>query len=112
MQDYEAGWSLRANRSEPELPAVREILDYFLRNPAAVDSLTGIARWRLMEDFVERSVDATQAALNWLVHEGYVQKLENVGRDRMFRLNAKNRKAAEVFLKGAGKRRKPNKPKR
>ena len=94
---------MRANPSEVQ--AATEILDYFLRNPGAADSLIGIARWRLMEDCVERGVDSTQLALNWLVEQGYMQELPGTG-ERIFRLNAKKRKAAEGFLKQAGKARK------
>ena len=37
----------------------KEILSYFLRNPQAADNLEGVARWRLLEQTVHRSVEET-----------------------------------------------------
>jgi hypothetical protein len=91
---------LDQGRAEPKnVEAAKQILDYFLRNPEAADSLTGIARWRLMEDFVQRSVETTQAALDWLVAEGYVEEVTRRGVGPLFHLNSDRRTAAELFMR-------------
>lgn len=76
----------------------KEILAYFLRNPEAVDSLTGIARWRLMEEFVQRSVQTTEAALNWLLEQGYLSETTRTGSERIFQLNQDKCNGARLFL--------------
>jgi hypothetical protein len=83
----------------PNVPVAKEILSYFLRNPDAADSLTEIARWRLMQEAVRRSVENTQAALNWLISEGYVLEEIRVGTESLFQLNPAKRGEAESFLK-------------
>ncbi len=87
-----------ADGKAPNVPVAKEILGYFLRNPEAADSLTEIARWRLMQETVRRSVEGTQAALNWLISEGYVREEPRVGTESLFQLNPARRKDAESFL--------------
>jgi hypothetical protein len=79
--------------------AAREILRYFLRHPDSADSLTEIARWRLMQEQVRQSVETTLEALQGLVSEGYVIEERRLGTERIFQLNAKKRKEAEVFVR-------------
>jgi len=88
----------RKDAREPNVPAAKEILTYFLRNPEAADTLTEIARWRLMHETVRRSVEATENALNWLISEGYVREETRVGTQRIFQLNPERRADAESFL--------------
>ena len=76
----------------------REILDYFLRHPEAADSLTGVARWRLLEQAVERSVATTETALQWLLEQGYLRQRQIAGGERIFQLNPEKRRDAELFL--------------
>jgi hypothetical protein len=79
-------------------PVAKEILRYFLHNPEAADSLTELARWRLMQETVRRSVESTQAALNWLIAEGYLREEARVGTESLFQFNSERRKDAESFL--------------
>ena len=81
------------------MAVTKDILRYFLRNPEAVESLTGIARWRLMQEQIRRSVEETQLALAWLVAEGYVQEETRLGTGRLFQLNPARKKDAESFLR-------------
>ncbi len=80
------------------LPIAKEILSYLLRNPEAADSLTELARWRLVQEAVRRSVENTQAALDWLIAEGYVSEEVRTGTESLFRLNPERRKDAESLL--------------
>jgi hypothetical protein len=82
----------------PAVPVAKEILSYLLRNPEAADSLTEIARWRLMQEAVRRSVESTQAALDWLIAEGYVNEETRIGTNSLFRLNPERRSEAEALL--------------
>jgi hypothetical protein len=86
------------NSKRPKLPVAKEILSYFLCHPEAADSLTEIARWRLTQETVRRTVEDTQAALDWLLSEGYVREEVRAGTESLFRLNSASRKEAELFL--------------
>jgi hypothetical protein len=93
---------------KPEsMPVANQILSYFLRNPEGADSLTELARWRLMEERVRLSVESTQAALNWLVAEGYVQQEARVGTESLFRLNPARRLDAESLIEKERKSQNP-----
>ena len=86
----------------------REILAYFLRNPSAADSLEGIARWRLLEEAIQRKLIETQKALEWLLQEGYVIEQNRPAMGSLFRLNPDRQSEAELLLerKPEGRRRK------
>lgn len=86
---------------EPSWDAVKDILGYFLRNPLAVDSVEGVARWRVMEQQVHRSLEQTQSALAWLLSEGYLEELETAGTGRIVRLNPDRQAVAARFLADA-----------
>jgi hypothetical protein len=77
---------------------VKEVLNYFLRNPHAADSLEGIARWRLLEEAVRRKVDETQRALAWLVNSNFIIVTTVAGADPIFCLNPDKLAEAEAFL--------------
>ena len=74
----------------------REILGYFMRNPKAVDTLEGIARWRLLEEVVYRTLDETQEAVEWLVKHGALLETPTTGYGPVFRLNAQ-KEAGTLF---------------
>lgn len=82
----------------PETQIVRQVLQYFMRNPHAADDLEGVARWRLLEEAVHRTVDETEQALRWLVRSGYLQEMDAAGGSRVFRMNEERRNDAEQFL--------------
>ena len=66
------------------------------------DTLEGIARWRLLEERVSLSVRQTEAALKWLVEQGFIEELRPVGlRSSIFRLNPQRLKDTRQFLAGA-----------
>ena len=76
----------------------KEILRYFLRNPRAADSLEGVARWRLLEEAVQRRIESTDRALRWLVRHGYLREIGTSGTGAIFSLNAQRQEEAERFL--------------
>lgn len=88
--------------SPPHIPqeeVAREILRYFLRHPHAADDLAGIARWRLLQESVRHSVDATSEALTWLIGQGYMRRHTRVSSGQIFELNPERREAAERFVR-------------
>ena len=87
---------LRSHRASR--PA-REILAYFLRNPAAADSLEGIARWRLLEQAIHRTIVETEGALAWLVDNGYLIEVDLPHSRRLYRLNPEKQDAAGQLLR-------------
>jgi hypothetical protein len=76
----------------------REVLTYFVRNPLAADSLEGVARWRLMDEVIRRRLGETEAALDWLVAQGYLISSVVPGGAVTFRLNGERLADAQEFL--------------
>jgi hypothetical protein len=76
----------------------KQILNYFLRNPLAADTLEGVARWRLLDEFVRSTVEETREELRWLVGEGFLSASSATGTETTFRLNAARRGEARQFL--------------
>jgi hypothetical protein len=83
---------------QPDETVVREVLNYFLRNPQAVDNLEGIARWRLLDEVVRRKVEETRKALEWLVRQKYLSKTMVPGGAPVFIINPDNIAKAKAFL--------------
>ncbi len=82
----------------PTEEAARAVLAYFLRYPDAADTLTGIARWRLLEEAVHRSVETTAGALKWLTAQGYLKEVSIRGGESVFRLSPERRDDAQKLL--------------
>src|SRR5262249_38576447 len=84
--------------SDPDLKVVREVLSYFVRNPQAAASLEGIARWRLLDEIVTRSVEQTRSALSWLVDHGYLCVRTGAGSGPIFTQNTAMADEARALL--------------
>jgi hypothetical protein len=74
------------------------VLNYFVRNPQAADTLEGIARWRLLEEQLHNSLRQTDAAIQWLVDQGYLQAIHPVSSGRLYRLDPRRQEDAVKFL--------------
>jgi len=79
-------------------PAAKQILSYFVRHPSAVDSLEGIARWRLLEEAIHQNILETEKALRWLVQEGYLIETLEPHSGRLFHLNREKQGEAISLL--------------
>jgi hypothetical protein len=76
----------------------KEVLDHFLRNPQAADTLEGVARWRLLRETVHRGVEETAEALEWLVSEGFLKETPTTYSKPIYSLNPEAvRKAAHLL---------------
>ena len=76
----------------------RAILGYLLRHPDAADSLEGLARWRLVEATVRRTLDETERAVHLLVARGWVRKVARPHAPTLFTLDEARRDEASRFL--------------
>jgi Fe2+ or Zn2+ uptake regulation protein len=85
---------------------IRQILDYFLSHPEAVDSADGIAHWRLLEEVIQPSVAGVEEALRWLVSRGLLREVAVPGSRHVYTLNTDMQDRAKRFLDET--RRKPN----
>jgi hypothetical protein len=77
----------------------KEILNYFLRNPAAADTFEGIVRWRITEEIARRTVASTEDAVQWLIAEGFLCEEKIAGGRTLLKLDAKKKKDAELLVK-------------
>lgn len=78
---------------------VREILRYFRRNPQAADTIEGVARWRLLDERIERNVTQVSRAIEWLVGRGFLVQELTLPSTSIFRLNQLEHQEADRFLK-------------
>ncbi len=76
----------------------KQILRYFMRHPRAADDLEGIARWRLLEEAVHRTVDETEQAIHMLVGNGLLEQVGTPDGGRVFRINEARLGEAAKFL--------------
>jgi hypothetical protein len=74
------------------------VLDYFVRNPEAADTLEGVARWRLLRETVHRSVEETAEALEWLVAEGFLNETSTTYSKSIYSLNPQAIDEAQELL--------------
>jgi hypothetical protein len=79
----------------------RQILAYFVQHSGTADSLEGIARWRLLEVVVQRSLAETEGALRELVAEGYLYEKAVPGSASIFLLNQAKAAEAEQLVASA-----------
>lgn len=93
---------MQERHSNPGDEITKQILGFFLRSPNVVDSLTGLARWRLLEEAVDRSVARTEAALSWLIKNGFLIEEKIAGSESVYRLNPEKRSEAELLLHREG----------
>jgi hypothetical protein len=87
---------LHPDSSVPSI--VKQILSYFERNPEAVDSLEGIARWRLLEEQIQRSLRESELAVQWLVEKGFLIEESRISSGRLYRLNPAKKPEIAAFL--------------
>ena len=85
-----------ASKSPDE--AIRQILDYFLRHPEAVDSAEGIAHWRLLEEAVQPSLTEADEGLRWLAAHGYLREVAVPGSRHVYTLNPDMQQRARRLL--------------
>lgn len=83
------------------------ILRRYLHQPQLFETVEGLARWRLLEEAVQRSVEETYDAISWLVSEGFLLEEARVGSEPIFSLNCERAGEAERLLAGSNPRGRP-----
>ncbi len=73
-----------------------------MRNPKAADSLEGVARWRLLEERIHRTVQETETAMAYLVSHGFLEEITTAGSAKVFRMKANRVAEAIRFLHSKG----------
>jgi len=101
LNRYEGSQVLALPDAEPAI--VKQILNYFVRNRNAADSLEGVARWRLLEEQIQGSLQQTDAALKWLVAKEYLEEIKPAGSVPLFRLDPGRHAEALTFLEQPNK---------
>ncbi len=87
------------SKGDPQPPRrTREILEHYLANPETLDSLEGLAAWRLLEEFVARRVAETEAAVGWLVERGYLDRRAPMAAPPIYSLNEGRRAEADRLV--------------
>lgn len=71
---------------------------YFVEHPQALDSLEGVARWRLLQQRIEETVAETEAALEWLVEKGLLQRVDVAYGPPLFRADETSEADVERLL--------------
>lgn len=64
----------------------RDIMRYLVQHRDSADTLEGIARWRLAQQTIERTVDETAAALRMLTERGLVDEIHTGAGPTVYRL--------------------------
>ena len=89
--------AVEAPESEIDQQVVLDVLGYFSRNPDAVDTLEGVARWRILDERIHQSVEATGRAIAWLVSAGFLSRSSSSS-GSLFRLNTEELPNVLKFL--------------
>ena len=83
---------------QADVTVTRQVLSYFVRHPQAVDSLEGVARWRLLDEVIHVRIDETRAALAWLVARGILRQTDTPGQQPVFSIDRGRIGEAERLL--------------
>ena len=97
---------------EGDLDVARDVLRYFVRNPEAADTVEGVARWRLLDEKIYRSLQQVARAMAWLVAQGLLVEDHLPSSRTAFRLNKTALKQIERLLQQERPQRKSRKKKK
>jgi hypothetical protein len=89
---------IRHLASPKDVTMTRQVLSYFVRNPQAIDSVEGVARWRLLDEAIHVQVNTVREALGWLVERGVLREVAGPGLQPVFSLDPDRRDEAERLL--------------
>ncbi|MEO8679783.1 MAG: hypothetical protein ABI665_12095 [Vicinamibacterales bacterium] len=76
----------------------KEILRYYLTYPDACETAEGLARWRLIQVHVERTVRETNEAVVDLVRRGLLTKTTRRGVEVLFMMNRERAAEARTLV--------------
>lgn len=87
------------NKVQPRL--ARDLLRLYLTNPTMVETIEGLARWRLAEQLIEQTIRETQQALEWLVGRGFLREISGRRGRTVFMMNPDRREDAQQWVGAA-----------
>ena len=79
----------------------KDLLSYYLKHPTTVETTEGLARWRLLEEYVERTIRETEQAIHWLVERGFLREVVRPGGRSVYVINPDRRDQAEALVEDA-----------
>ncbi len=94
--------------TDVDLKLAKDILRHYLRNPQVVDSLEGVARWRLLDERIHETVAEVQKALEWLVDQGFLERKTYSAARSLFCFTPGQESRAKSFVLDAGAKEGPN----
>ncbi|MFQ5865004.1 MAG: hypothetical protein ACE5IW_07235 [bacterium] len=63
------------------------LLNYFVRQPSATDTLQGIAEWWILKEHISYTVEKISSTLDLLVSKGFVIVKEYHNQEKHYKLN-------------------------
>jgi hypothetical protein len=90
-------------------PLMGDVLRFYVEHPGVAETPEGLARWRLLEQYVESTMRETTDAVDWLVEHGFLHEVAARRGAPLFMLNTERRSEAEALLntskeRGRGRR--------
>lgn len=74
------------------------MLQLFVTYPQLSETLEGLTRWRLREEFIRHTTAEVSEALGWLHRKGFLTRCEGAARVSMFALNESRKVDAQRLL--------------
>lgn len=84
---------------EPDTRIALSILDYLVKHPDAKDTLTGIASWWLLRDYVDKLLQQVSHAIDFLVAQDLIKTRDLQDHTRIFELNPERLQDIELIIK-------------
>lgn len=96
--------AFRPEDSEDDEKLAMDVLGFFLANRNVSETIEGVARWRLLELTVHRTVQETKRAMEILVERGFLKRTPVRGSEDLFSLDDEQRDVAKSFLQDQRKK--------
>ena len=81
-----------------ERAAARDILEYLQKQPDAKHTAEGIAKYWIFQQRVEEKVEIVTAAIDYLVHEKFLEEMRKTNGLSYFKVNKKKIKDIDAIL--------------
>jgi hypothetical protein len=81
---------------QPKL--ARDLLKLYLTNPTLVETTEGLARWRLADQLLDKTIRETEQALEWLVSRGFLRQISGRRGRTVFMMNPDRRDEAQHWI--------------
>ena len=105
MGDYHKGsfTIMATGDTEAEQRAICDILKYIQKHPNVKHSAEGVAKYWILQQRLEESLETALAALNFLTTNGFLERIESKQTSEIFKVNKKKLDEIPRMLKKLGK---------